>query len=326
MKKNLLRKNLIVLALLALLGPGLAAADKVVVVLDWTINTNHTGLYVALAKGYFTQAGLDVMVEPAPTNGVVGLLATGKADFAYSYQEEVIQARAGGIPLTAVAAVIQENTSGFASRKAAGLTRPRDFEGKRYGGWGSPMEEALLKAVMKADGGDASKVIVENLGDLDFFAATEKTVDFAWVFEGWTVQEAAVRGIPLTYLDLKASAPALNYYTPVIVASQASAAKNPARTKAFLAALSRGYTDAVADPAGAAAILLKAAPELNAELVKKSQAYLAAKYQGAAKRWGEFDVGRWNAFVGWMEGNKLVSGLTAKDQYFTNTYLPEARK
>ncbi|MEI8095474.1 MAG: ABC transporter substrate-binding protein [Spirochaetales bacterium] len=315
------------LGLWAAVGLGAAALEKVTIVLDWTVNTNHTGLYVALAKGYFTQAGLEVTVEPAPANGVVGLLATGKADFAYSYQEEVVQSRAQGIPVTAVASVIHNNTSGFASRASAGITRPKDFEGKRYGGWGSPIEEAILKALMKADGGDASKVKIESLGDLDFFAATEKTVDFAWVFEGWTVQEAAVRGVKLNYLDMSKIAPVLNEYTPVIVALQAGAAKNPAKTRAFLAALSRGYQDAARDPAGAAAVLLKAAPELNADLVKRSQVYLSPRYQADAKRWGEFDGARWNAFQNWMTGNALVEGsgvatLAAQKDLFTNAYLP----
>jgi ABC-type nitrate/sulfonate/bicarbonate transport system substrate-binding protein len=316
-------KRLCLAFLLASAVVALSATEKVVVVLDWTVNTNHTGLFVALAKGYFTKAGLDVTVEPAPANGVVGLLATGRADFAFSYQEEVLQSRAQGVPVTAVAAVIHNNTSGFASRASAGILRPKDFEGKRYGGWGSPIEEALLKAMMKADGADSSKVKVESLGDLDFFAATEKTVDFAWVFEGWTVQEAAVRGVKLNYLDMSKLAPVLNEYTPVIVASQAAAAKYPARTKAFLTALGQGYQAAATDPVGAAAIVLKAAPELNAELVKRSQAFLSPRYQAEAKRWGEFDSARWNAFAAWMVDNKLLTLTPAqlKDS-FTNAYLP----
>jgi hypothetical protein len=315
-------KNSLAFALLLGLGTVVWAGDKVVVVLDWTVNTNHSGLYLALAKGYFTQVGLEVQVEPAPANGVVGLLASGKADFAYSYQEEVLQSRAQGLPITAVAAVIQNNTSGFASRAMAGIKRPKDFEGKRYGGWGSPMEEAILKAIMKADGGDAGKVQIVSLGDLDFFAATEKSVDFAWVFEGWTVQEAAVRGLALNYLDMRKMAPVLNEYTPVLAVNQATAAKNPARTKAFLTALSKGYSDAIKDPAGATAVLLKAAPELNAELLKRSHAFLANEYQADARRWGEFDAGRWTAFANWMVENKLLTLTKSQLQdSFTNVYL-----
>jgi len=301
---------------------GASALDKTTVVLDWTVNTNHTGLYVAQAKGWFQDEGLDVDIQPAPDTGAAGLLASGRADFAYSYQEEILQSRAGGLPLTAIAAVIQNNTSGFASRKTAGIHRPKDFEGKRYGGYGSPIEEGFLRTLMKADGGDFSKVTVVNLGEQDFFAATEKNVDFAWVFEGWTVQEANVRGIPLDYIDLRKVSPVLNEFTPVLAANDALLAKNPAKVRAFLRAVTKGYQYAIAHPDDAAAILLKAAPELNAALVKSSQKFLAGQYQAQAPRWGEFDAGRWNGFAKWMTDNGVVANLPA-GTFFTNDYLPK---
>jgi ABC-type nitrate/sulfonate/bicarbonate transport system substrate-binding protein len=301
---------------------GASALDKTTVVLDWTVNTNHTGLYVAQAQGWFKDAGLEVDIQPAPDSGAAGLLASGRADFAYSYQEEILQSRAGGLALTAVAAVIQNNTSGFAMRKTANIHRPKDFEGKRYGGWGSPLEEATLKTLMKADGGDPSKVQILNLGEQDFFAATEKNVDFAWVFEGWTVKEAEVRGIALDYIDLRKFNPVLNEFTPVMATSEALLKKNPAKVKAFLAALTKGYQYAIAHPDEAAAILLKAAPELNPALVKASQKFLAAQYQAQAKRWGEFDAGRWNGFQKWMTDNGVLKDLSSQGAFFTNDYLP----
>jgi len=313
--------SLILLIVLFVAG-SVSALDKTTVVLDWTINTNHTGLYVAQAQGLFKAEGLDVDIQPAPDSGAAGLLASGRADFAYSYQEEIIQSRAGGLSLTAVAAIIQNNTSGFASRKAAGIHRPKDFEGKRYGGWGSPMEEAILKAVMKADGGDASKVMILNLGDQDFFAATEKNVDFAWVFEGWTVKDAEVRGVALDYLDLKKFSPILNEFTPVMAVNQSLIEKNPGKIRAFLRALSKGYQYAEAHPDEAAAILLKAAPELNPALVKASQKFLATQYTAQAPRWGQFDAGRWNGFYGWMRDNGLVKDLPDAKAFFTNDFLP----
>jgi ABC-type nitrate/sulfonate/bicarbonate transport system substrate-binding protein len=312
----------ILVCVAALLAAGSAfGLDKTTVVLDWTVNTNHTGLYVAQAQGLFAAEGLAVEIQPAPDSGAAGLLASGRADFAYSYQEEIVQSRVGGLALTAVAAIIQNNTSGFASRKSAGIHRPKDFEGKRYGGWGSPIEEAILKAVMKADGGDSSKVKILNLGDQDFFAATEKNVDFAWVFEGWTVKEAEVRGLALDYLDLKKFSPILNEYTPVMAVNQDLIQKNPGKIKAFLRALSKGYQYAAAHPDEAAALLLKAAPELNAALVKSSQKFLAGQYIAQAKRWGEFDAARWNGFTGWMKDNGLVKDLPA-GAWFTNDFLP----
>ena len=98
------------------------------VILDWTPNTNHSGLYLAQARGYFADAGLDVtIVEPGDTSGLQ-LLAAGKADFAYSVAEGLVPAREQGAEVVSVAAVIQHNTSSLISLTSDGhdaAPRPR---------------------------------------------------------------------------------------------------------------------------------------------------------------------------------------------------------
>ena len=81
------------------------------VVLDWTPNTNHTGIYVALANGYFEEAGLNVQVVQPPEDGAVALVASGKAQFGVSFQDSLAPAFAGDspMPVTAVAALIQHS-------------------------------------------------------------------------------------------------------------------------------------------------------------------------------------------------------------------------
>ena len=128
--------------------------------LDWTPNTNHTGMYVAQKLGYDEEQGLNVsIIEPA--DGVTPtLIATGKGDFGVSYQEDVTYGRASEdpLPVKAIAALIQHNTSGFASAADKNITGVKDFEGKVYAGWGSPSEEAIIRAVMEEAGADFSKL------------------------------------------------------------------------------------------------------------------------------------------------------------------------
>ena len=92
-----------------------AELKKVKVVLDWTPNTNHTGLYVAQAKEYFKAQGLDVEILLPGDAGVIQTVASGNAEFGVSYQEELTQARVQDVPAISIAAIIQHNTSGFAS-------------------------------------------------------------------------------------------------------------------------------------------------------------------------------------------------------------------
>lgn len=296
--------------------------EKVTVLLDWTPNTNHTGLYVAKAKGYYEEAGLDVEIVGPLEGSVAQLVAAGKADFGISYQEEVTNARVASIPIRAIAAVIQHNTSGFAAPVEKGINTPKDFEGKKYGGWGSPMEEAIIKALMQKHGADFSKVQMVNIGAADFFSTVQKDVDFEWIYWGWTGIEAELRGIKLNFIKLTDEDPALDYYTPVLIASDNTLATKPELARKFLAATSRGYEFAIANPEDAAGILATAVPELNKELVLASQKYLANEYQADAPRWGEMKESVWKTYADWMYERGLIEKNIDPKAAFTNEFLP----
>lgn len=167
---------------------------KVTVVLDWTPNTNHTGLYAAKDKGYFKEEGLDVEIIMPGEAGSDQLTASGKADFGVSYQESITEARVQGVPLVSIAAVIQHNTSGFASPAEKNIKSPKDFEGKTYGGWGAPVEKSVIDSLMKKENADVDKVSIVNMGNADFFTAVKRDIDFAWIYYGWTGVEAELRG------------------------------------------------------------------------------------------------------------------------------------
>lgn len=295
---------------------------QITVVLDWTPNTNHTGLYVAKAKDYFKTQGLDVNIMLPGDAGVIQTVASGNAHFGVSYQEELTQARVQDVPAISIAAIIQHNTSGFASPVAKNIKSPKDFEGKAYGGWGSPVEEAVIESVMQLEGASASKVDFVNIGDVDFFTAVQRDIDFAWAFYAWTGIEAELRNIPLNMIYVKDLSPQLDYYTPILITGEKLATEDPELVKAFMTAVTQGYEFAIENPAEAAEILIEAEPELDPELVRASQAWLADKYQDDAPRWGEQKLEVWNGYTEWM----LSKGLLEKDvdikQAFTNDFLP----
>lgn len=306
---------------------GEKVADKITVVLDWTPNTNHTGIYVALAKGYFEEAGLDVQVVQPPEDGAVALVASGKAQFGVSFQDSLAPAFAGDspMPVTAVAAVIQHNTSGIVSRAGEGMDTPRGLEGKKYATWDLDVEKATIRDVMAADGGDFDKVeLIPSTVTDEVSALRSGSVDAIWIFYGWAGVACEVAGLPTDYFEFADIDPVFDYYTPVIIGGNAWLEENPEAAKAFLAALSRGYAYAVENPKEAADILMEAAPELksNAELVYASQEYLAAEYIADAARWGEFDADRWAAFFGWLNENGLLETELDPGYGFTNEYLP----
>ncbi|APC49695.1 ABC transporter substrate-binding protein [Virgibacillus halodenitrificans] len=290
--------------------------------LDWTPNTNHTGLYVAKEKGYFKEQGLDVELMLPGEAGANQLMAAGKADFGVSFQEELTQARAEDLPIVSIAAVIQHNTAAYASPVGKGITEPADFEGKVYGGYGTDMEKAVLGTIMQQHGADVNKVDFLNIGSSDYFTAVKRDIDFANIFYGWTGIEAETRGEELNAIYLKDFAEELDYYTPVLATNETMIEENPETVKAFMTAAAKGYEFAIDQPEEAADILLKHAPDLDEDLVKNSQKWLSPRYQDDAKQWGIQEKERWQTFTNWMVENEIINKDIDVEKAFTNEFLP----
>ena len=299
--------------------------EEVTVVLDWVPNTNHTGLYVAQAEGFYEAMGLAVEIIQPSEGGTANLIASNQGEFGISYQEELTYARTAKepLPIKAIAAIIQHNTSGFASPKEKGLETPKDFENKKYGGWGSPAEAAMIKGLMKKDKGDFATVEMVDLGSLDFFQATKDHVDFTWIYYGWDGVAAEIRDFPINFIKLQEYDENLDFYTPVIIANEELLAENPNLAKKFLEATTKGYEFAIENPEEAVQALLAAAPETNAEIALASQKYLANQYQAEASQWGIMALERWENYSQWMYERNLIEKELDVEEAFTNEYLPE---
>lgn len=300
--------------------------EKLTFVLDWTPNTNHTGLYVAQEKGYFAEEGLEVEIVQPPEDGADALVASGKAQVGVSFQDTMAPGVVGEneLPNTAIAAVVQHNTSGIISRKGEGMDRPKGMEGKKYATWDAPIEKAMVENVVEQDGGDFSKVeLIPSTVTDEVSALKSQSVDAIWVFYAWAGIATEVAGLETDYFAFKDINPAFDYYTPVIIANNDFLEEEPDTAKAFLRALKKGYEFAIEDPDGAAQILCEASPELDAELVKASQEYLVDQYQADAERWGYIDPERWNGFYTWLNENGLSETEIPENTGFSNDYLPE---
>ncbi|MBQ3151793.1 MAG: ABC transporter substrate-binding protein [Clostridia bacterium] len=302
--------------------------NALTIVLEWTPNTNHTGIYVAKSLGYFEEAGLSVEIVQPPQDGSIALVASGKAQFGVSCQDTLAPAFAEGseLPVTAVAAIIQHNTSGIISRAGEGMHTPKGLEGKRYATWDSPVEKATIRDVMKADGGDFDLVnLIPSTVTDEVSALSTKSIDAVWVYYGWTGVACGVAGLETDYFEFADIDPVFDFYTPVIIGNNEWLKDNEEKAKAFVSALSKGYEFAVENPKKAAEILMDAVPELksNSTLVYKSQEYLSAEYTADADRWGVFDSKRWSDFYNWLNTNNLLENKINPDFGFTNEYLPD---
>lgn len=304
------------------------ALTDITVCLDWTPNTNHTGFYVAVAEGYYEEAGLNVSIVQPPEDGAEALVAAGQAEFAVSAQDTLVGAFTGENPLdiVAVAGLLQHNTSGIISRAGEGMDTPAGLEGNRYSTWNMPSELAMIQHVVEADGGDFSQVelipntITDEVGALEY-----DQTDAVWVFYGWSGINADIQGFESDFFYFKDIDDVMDCYTPILVSSSAYLSENSDTAKAFLAATAKGYEFAIENPEDAAQMLIDGdetgALAGSEELVIASQQYMVDQYKAEVETWGYITPERWDNFYAWLYENGLIESELAAGTGYTNDYL-----
>lgn len=302
--------------------------------LDWTPNTNHTGIYVALAQKWYQAEGIDLHLLPYSASVSPDVqVATGKADVGISFTEGIVADAAVGQPVISIAAIIQHNTSALVSLESSGLTRPRDFDGKIYGGFGSPYESAVVGEIIQKDGGKGKFTNITL--SVDAMQALEShRIDFVWVYEGWEVIQAQRSGVKLNVFPITNYGVA-DYYTPNIIASATEIKQKPDLLRRFMLATSCGYEYARAHPPQAAQMLIDKANQDNpgtlpdAGLVYASQDFLSPRYADPGRKWGWQDKAPWHGYPQFIlnsngildANNKPVHSMNF-DALWTNEFLP----
>ena len=297
--------------------------QKIKIVLDWVPNTNHTGLYVAKDLGYFKEEGLDVEIVQPPEGSTTALIGAGGAEFGISFQDTLAKsfAKENPVPVTAVAAILQHNTSGIISLKEKGIDSPKKLEGKKYATWEDNIEQAILKKLVTDDKGDFSKVKLIPYTITDVVTGLKSDVDAVWVYYAWDGIATERAGLQTNFLKIRDYAKELDYYSPVIIANNDFLKKNPEIAKKVLKAIKKGYEYAMKNPEESAKILVKNSPELDINLVTASQKWISKEYRSDAKEWGIIDGNRWNRFYEWLYKNKAVEREIPKDFGYSNEYL-----
>lgn len=288
----------------------------VVVSLDWVPNTNHTGLYVAQEKGYFKEQGLNVKIVQPSEDSASTLVANNRADFGIYFQPNMTSRLEKGVPITAVAAILQHNPAGLLSLKSLGAKSPKDLNGKRYSTWEDPIDDATVAHVV----GDK---LVKIPGE-----ATDATValrmnqfDYILAYYGWDGIHAKMQDVETNFFFLRDYEPIFDYYAPVIITNNKLLETNPELVKKTLAAMKKGYLYAAKNPEESADILVKYAPETNKELALASQKYISTQYLDDNGEWGKFDYNRWDRFYDWVYKQGLIEKPLPPQAGVTNDYL-----
>jgi len=225
-----------------------------------------------------------------------------------------------------LAAIIQHNTSGFvALAEDDPLARPADMGGLRYGGFGQPdLETAVLNTLLTCDGAQPDSFEYLDVGYADAFELmARERIHFAWMYYAWTGIEGELRGLDLDTVMLMDYLDCIpDYYTPILITSQVMIEEQPDVVAAFVQATARGFAYAISSPAQAADILIAAAPEVDADLIRASAEWLAPQYQADAPRWGQQSREVWQGFSDFLVQHGILAESIDADAAFTNEFLP----
>jgi putative hydroxymethylpyrimidine transport system substrate-binding protein len=319
-----------VVALLAGCGereePGEGASpERFALALDWFPNADHAGIYEALDRGYFEDAGLEVEPQiPSDPSAPIKQVAAGRADLAISYEPELLLAREEGLDVVAVGALVREPLTSLVSLGKQAVTNARGLDGKSVATAGIPYQAAYLRAILEQAGlneDDVEQVDVGlNLLSPLIAGRVDAALGMFWNVEGVQLRQ---RGedptvVPVDELGIP------TYDELVLVASGERVSEDPEAIRLFLAALERGTRDAAENPRAATQALLDAnqdlVPRLTRAQVEETLPVLLPRERGAP--YAFMDPERWREFAGFMVDEGLLDSLPATDEVLTNDLLP----
>jgi putative hydroxymethylpyrimidine transport system substrate-binding protein len=300
-------------------------AEPLTLMLDFYVNPDHAGIYTALERGFFDEAGLEVEPQvPSDPSAPIRQVAAGRADLAISYEPEVLLAQDEGLPVTAVAALVPRPLTSLISLPEAGIAGPADLAGTTIATAGIPYQAAYLDAILERANLSTDDVTQTDVGFnllpavlsgradamLGGFLNVEG-VDLAERGENPRVVPVDELGIP-TYDEL------------VLVAAKDRVEDDPEALRLFIAALERGTRAAVDDPAGATEAILAAGDGLEPKLTRAEidPTLPLLLPEKPSQPYGYMSPREWEEFAGFFADNGLNSTRPTADEMFTDDLLP----
>ncbi|MEL7122355.1 MAG: ABC transporter substrate-binding protein [Bacteroidota bacterium] len=300
--------------------------EKLILALDWTPNINHIGFFVAREKGFYEKHGLNVeIIDPSIDNYAITpakKVEIGVADFALCPTESIISYRTKEKPfgLKGIATIFKEDISAIAVRTDKEIHSPRDLDGKRYASYKARYEDAIVKQMIRNDGGEGTIGIAypEKLGIWD--TLLDGNFDATWIFLNWEGVEAEALEAPLTYFKM-ADYQVPYSYSPMIAANEEKISDRKAEYTKFLAATRQGVAFCHDNPKEAAGLLKPFVPEKDSKIELEKALALSLAHFGTSENWGFMDAKTINRFLEWIYDHGLESKKLEATDLFTNELM-----
>jgi ABC-type nitrate/sulfonate/bicarbonate transport system substrate-binding protein len=306
---RLMRRALLATALAALVLAGCGSGDSktrnATLILDFTPNAVHAGIYSALARHYDRAEGVHLhVIAPTATTDSIKLLDTGRADFAILDIHDLAIAREHGEDIVGVMAIVQRPLSAVIA--APDIPSPHALQGKTVGITGVPSDTAVLRSVVAGSGGDPAKVNTITIGFnavADLLAGRVAAATAFWNDEGQAVQSKRP-GFHIFRVD-EYGAP--SYPELVLTATRRRIQRDPGLTQKVVDALVNGYEFTLRHPSASARELEHLAPGLDPKLVSVQLHGLLPAFRGPDGRVGELNLATLRAWADWEARFGIVS-------------------
>jgi len=287
--------------------------------LDFTPNAVHAGIYRAKAQGYDRDAGVRLTVRaPGSSTDSVKLLAAGRADLAVMDIHDLGLAREKGRDIVGVMALVQRPLAAVLAQP--GITRPRDLAGKRTGVTGLPSDVAVLNSVVRGDGGDPRAVRTITVGFEAVQALIANRVDAATAF--WNAEGVALRRRGLGVREFRVDDYGAPRYPELIVCvTRETLHDRRGLVRDVIAALVRGQRDVIARPAQGVAALTAAQPGLDRGLTAAELSVLRPALADPGGHVGMLDLASLRAWGAWDARFGILSSVPDVSAAFDPTVV-----
>ena len=315
---------LLAAAALALCGCGPAKEDlapnvTATLLLDSRPNAIHTGIYMAVQRGYPDALGVRLRVRaPSRSGGAVGDLVAGRTDFAILDIHDLALAREHGRSIVGVMAIVQTPLAAILAQPW--VRTPRALQGRSVGVTDLPRDEAVLRSIVAGAGGDPRRVRAVPIGSARSSLLSGRVAGAAarWSTDGVALSARRPRIREFRVEDYGAPA----YPELVLSVMRRTLQDEPGLVRATVAAIARGYEEVLADPESGVSALLASTTGLRRATVQRQLDAVSPSFTVGARAFGELVPQRLRAWARWERRLGLVGRTPNVDHAFDGRYVP----
>ena len=288
--------------------------------LGYIPNIQFAPLYVSMERGYFTEAGIEVEFDYSFETDAVALVGAGDIPFAVVSGEQVLLARAQGLPVVYVAAWYQQYPVSVVAESSEGIQKLADLRGKTIGLPGLYGANYIgLRALLHAGGLTEADVTLDSIGYTQVESLVAGRDQAVSVYTANEPVQLRARGYDVTELRV---ADYVQLASNGLITNEKTIAENPDLVKRMVRAFLHGISDTIAEPATAYQLSMKYVDGLKADDTVQKQVLDTSMELWSADRLGVSDPKAWENMQSVLLDMGLLASPLDVSKAFTNKFIP----